>query len=265
MASKTSNLSAFTLIEVLIYSVVFVVAAGLLLNALIVVTKIESEQSTTVEVLGQIDFVMQHIKRLVAQSSAIEVSGSEKKITLYMSDNTKNPTSIRWKNAQKIIEVQEGGGQWTTLTTSKVRVDDAAFTLRQSPGGFDAVEVSLTMSAVAGGSSRTVTTAIARANAATFDSNLTPNAPATLDIGGSGQEWRRGTFSSAVGIGVAAPVDANISLQVGSGVQLPARSAGSKPSCPSAAYRGLLWLEDSGGIDTLYVCTNVGWKSMDYN
>lgn len=268
MDHKTSNLAGFTLIEVLIYSVVFVVATGLLLNTLTVVTKIESNQSTTIEVISQMDFVLQNIKRLVAQSSAIEVSGSGKTITLYMPQDTKNPTKIKFKNPENIIEVQEGGGQWVSLTTEKVKIDSATFALRQSPGGFDAVEINLTMSAIAGGESRTARTTIARANAATFDSSLTPTPGATtLDLGAGGSAWRNGLFSGSIGIGVAAvPNDpANVSIQVGGGVQLTPRT-GAKPSCPSAVYRGLLWLEDGGaGTDQLWLCANSGWKSVRYN
>ncbi len=261
--------SGFTLIEVLIYSVIFVIAGGLLLNTLIVVTKVETNQSATVEVINQMDFVLQNIKRLVAQSSAIEVDGGEKKITLYMSTDAKNPTVIKYKPSQKIIQVQEGTGAWMDLTTSKVKVDNAIFAKRSNPGGFDAVEVSLTMSTDAAGSSRTVTTAIARANAATFDSSLTPNADNSLDLGAGGSRWKNGLFSGSVGVGISSvPSSASVSLEVGKGIKFtPGPEPSSCAGGAGGADYGLLWMKSGGGpggVDTFEICTNQGWKPLNY-
>ena len=63
----------FTLVEMLIYTSIFVVMAMAFLAILGTFTRIDTAQQATSEVANQANFVVQQVRRLVAASSYFEV------------------------------------------------------------------------------------------------------------------------------------------------------------------------------------------------
>src|SRR3989344_1508619 len=70
--NNKESLTGFTLIEVLIYSALFGVAAIFLVNILVGVTTVEVRQVSRNEVNAQVFFITNSIERLVQDSSGIE-------------------------------------------------------------------------------------------------------------------------------------------------------------------------------------------------
>lgn len=258
-------MKGFSLIETLIYSTIFVIASGLLLSTLTIVTKNEVQETANNEVITQIDFVMQTVRRLVGASSGLEISDGGKILTLYMPMDAKNPTTLTFPIPGDTLQIKEGAtGVVTNLTTGKVTIDTATaiFTKFSNAGSFDAVKVNFTMSSMTGSTPvvRSIQTTIARANAATFETGVLPSIDNSIDIGSAGSKWKKGwfsgaTFNDAIGIGLDAlgyGTD-QARIAVDGGIRL--QSTNPKPTC-IALLRGLLWFTQGGaGVkDALEVC-----------
>ncbi len=94
------NRQGFTLIEVLIYSVIFSIVAGLATSILLILTRVNQKQSATAEVNDQLNFVMQKIQYLVKQSSNIEISTgiTTSTLKLRMENSSQDPTCLSLVN-----------------------------------------------------------------------------------------------------------------------------------------------------------------------
>ncbi len=87
--------SGFTLVEVLIYTIIFAVSAVFLVGILMAITRVQSRQSSVNEVNAQITFVDKTIQRLVREASLVDMDAGESTttLTLRMASST-SPTGM---------------------------------------------------------------------------------------------------------------------------------------------------------------------------
>ncbi len=195
------NNKAFTLIELLLYTAIFAVVGGLMVGILLTVTQVQQRESAGAEITGQMNFVMQTIQRLVSQSSNIEIETgvATSTLKLRMQDSAKDPTCLSLVDG--VIKLAEGPGEnpgecntdTSDLTSSRVIVDALTFKKFAQYPGHDTVSIDLTMTYNTtnpkGQVQRTLSSAIARVSAATFDSNVLPGST-SFTIGQSGSAWQ---------------------------------------------------------------------------
>ncbi len=205
----------FTLIEIILYTAIFAVVGSLTVGILLTVTQVQQRESASAEVTGQLNFVMQTIQRLVSKSSNIEIEPgvTTSSLKLRMEDPTKDPTCLSLVDG--VIKLAEGSGtnpnNCTTitseLTNSRVIVNTFNFKKFVQYPGHDTVSIDLTMTYNTanpkGQVQRTLSSAIARVSAATFDSNLLPGS-ATFEIGQAGAPWQNLYLSGVLNLGTAA-------------------------------------------------------------
>lgn len=215
-AMKSKNWSkGFSLLETLLYLAIFAIIGGSLFGILTNVVRISTREVSGDEVASQLQFAMETVTRLVQASSNIEIATTTATTTLKlrMADSTLDPTCISLVNgALKLskgpddIQPQNCSSATTDITTSKVVVDNALFKRVEFPGGHDQVAVDLQFSNTATGASkisRALRSGIARVSAATFDSDLLPNADNSYEVGFSGtKRWKNISISNLLNLGV---------------------------------------------------------------
>ena len=208
----------FSLIELLIYVGILGVTSTLLIGILTTSTRVQVHEVSLAEVGNQANFVLQTIQRLVRESSLVEeanqgdnldTSGVEVSyLKLRMKDDAKDPTCVSLLS-DGVIYVTQGsagiaGNCKEALATNAIITDKVttptgdpaglSFNLVQNAPGKDLVEVGLTLdfaNAPPGGQySKTLSTAIGRVSAATFDSDLIPSTADTRDIGQGIARWQ---------------------------------------------------------------------------
>lgn len=265
--------SGLTLIELLIYVGVFAIVAGLLSSMLIVVTRVQNQQSAGAEVGGQLNFITQVIQRMVRQSSAIIVNNDGNDdddalpvgspypyLVLRNESQSADPVKIYLANDK--IYMQTAGNAQTPLTTDKVVASDLKFTKYTNYPGHDTVSVDLTLAfntqnpqlAV----SRTLRSAIGRVSAATFDSSLIPGPGGAYNVGQSTARWNDAYFSGSVDVAK----DLTVGAPDGSSGYLQFRRFGAgipTSGCIDDTERGRLYIDTLNNL--LYICNGAirGW------
>ena len=205
--------NGFTLIEVLIYTIIFAVSAVFLVGILMAITRVQSRQSSVNEVNAQITFVDKTIQRLVREASLVDMDAGESTttLTLRMASSTFDPTTIYVDASSTAIYLQEGEGTAQALTDSNVTVNNFLVTKYENPGGPTIVQVDLTLEFNATSPQsqavRTLRTAVTKISAATFDSSILPNSNDSYDVGNAVNNWKDAYFSGEIGIGTG-PVSA---------------------------------------------------------
>ena len=204
----------FTLVELLIYTGISVIIGGLTVGTLLTVTKINQNASATSEVSGQMNFVLQRLQQLVSESSNIDIDAgvTTSTVKLRMQDSAKDPTCISL--ASGTIKIAEGPGSpnpnncnstVSDLTNSKVIVNTLNFKKMVSYPGHDTLSLDMTMtyntSNPSSQVSRSLSSAIARVSAATFDSNLLPGSDNQYEVGYTGQRWKNISISNLLNVG----------------------------------------------------------------
>lgn len=197
----------FTLMELLVYSAVFAITAGLLTAVLSNVVRVRDRESNSTEIAQQLNFVLNNIQSVVNDASLIEsvYDGNTPGVAcdqfctvlLRMEDSALDPTII--SSDVDGVYLKQASNATSTLTDAGVRVDHLKFTKFEFAGGHASVRVSLSLTlnpdnprlAV----TRSVQSAIGRANAAIFDSNLIPNATEAFDIGSDTFKWQNAYLS----------------------------------------------------------------------
>lgn len=192
----------FTLMELLVYTSIFAVTAGLLTAVLTNVVRVRDRQANSTEIAQQLNFVLRTVRNVVNESSLIDAvyEGSDTEavctqfctLRLRMPDSSLDETFI--SSDADGVYLKQGNNATSTLTDAGVRVDHLKFTKFQFEGGHDSVriEASLTVNpdnprlAV----TRSIQSAFGRAGAADFDSNLLPNAHDSFDIGTDAKRWQ---------------------------------------------------------------------------
>jgi len=211
------NNNAFSLLEILLYVGFIVLVAGIFAGVLLLVTSTQVEQSTQNELSSQLNFAMQTIQRFVKESSLIDIPADNATTTLLlrMRDTTQDPTLLFLSN--ETIYLQQGENQAQKITdaqnTKTTSLEFKKFT--QYPGK-DIVQIDIAMSSpqqVQGKTvSRSLRSAVSRASAATFDSDLIPGSDNSYSVGLTpSTRWRDGAFAGNlivggnVGIGQTTP------------------------------------------------------------
>lgn len=202
---NSREFNGFTLTEILLYVGVFVVVAGVLVNILIVVLRIGTEQANSAEVTGQLNFVVQTIQRLVRQSSNIDIATgvSTPILKLRMADSAQDPTVISLSG--NVITIRTSSSAPVNLTSDQVIVNSLVFKKITQYPGHDVVSIDLAMSSNVtsqGQVQRTISSAVARVSAATFDSDVLPGGPPYIyNIGQQGSPWSNLYLSGILNLG----------------------------------------------------------------
>jgi type II secretory pathway pseudopilin PulG len=240
--SKRSNrarLRGFTLMELLVYIGVFSVASVFLTNILLTVTNISTRESATREVSSQLDTTLETIQQLIQQSSNIE-SATGSTLKLRMVDPTIDPTCITLDSESGVVKIAQGSNgvdldacstTKTDLTTNKVTTNILTFTKidnikysateEKDLAGHSVVNIDMAMTYNTTNPKyeiqRTLTSAVGRVSAATFDSDLLPDATGTRNIGTSALKWGTLNVNGAAYFGI------NAGSNVGIGTISPAK------------------------------------------
>ena len=204
----------FSLLETLLYLAIFAIIGGSLFGILTNVVRISTQEISGDEVSGQLQFAMETVSRLVRESSAIETATTTTgTLKLRMNNPALDPTCVSMVDG--VLKLSQGPDEFqkqncaaatTDITTSKVIVDTAFFKRVEFPGGHDQVAVDLQFSNTATGPSkisRALHSGISRASAATFDSDLLPNADNSYEVGFSPtKRWKNVSLSNLLNLGV---------------------------------------------------------------
>lgn len=214
LRSLLKSSRGFTLAELLIYVGILAVSAGMLTGILQTVTQTQVEESAQNEVSGQLTFAMQTMQRLVRQSSYIDMDAgvSSNTLQLKMSDSDQDPDSstddytIVYLEDGKIY-IKEGANAAQSITSDTVTVDSLSFTKFTQYPAQDIVQIDLALSGTEPVSGQTITralrSAVSRASAATFDSDLIPGADNTYQVGSSSYKWRDAQFAGSISAGTS--------------------------------------------------------------
>jgi prepilin-type N-terminal cleavage/methylation domain-containing protein len=282
------NKKGFTLIEILIYTAILAMVAGLFTGILAVATRFQVREAAANEVGQQLNFVTQTIQRLVRQSSNVEVAAQTNNpdttdpaiteisyLQLRMENPANDPTCISLLNDGAIyITLGPRAGSQNKckdpVVTDKITTDKViasiinpvglVFTKASNPPGHDIVQIDLTLnsnttnpqSAV----TRKISTAIGRVSAATFDSDLVPGI-GTSNVGQVSSPWQDGYFSGNL------TVNGSVVAAGTSGyLQFKNSGAGAPVSgCAADADRGRLYIDTTN--NRLYVCNGLA-RAWDY-
>lgn len=196
----------FTLIEVILYIAVFTIVAALMVVILTTALQVGSRESSSAEVSAQLHFATQTIQRLVRASSNIDIQAGipTSLLRLRMPDPNQDPTVISLSGTT--ILMKQGSSPTSSITTSRVVVDSLSFEKITQYPGHDVVTVDLAISSNVqnpqGRIQRTISSAIGRVSAATFDSALLPGG--TQDIGQAGTPWQNAFLSGVLNLGTLA-------------------------------------------------------------
>ncbi len=259
----------FTLVELIIYIGIFSVAASFLISTMITAVKIENKEIAATEVNQQPKFILDTVQRTVSNSSLIEKTyeGTNESnpcsnfCALKLRDLTANDPTIIRSDANGVY-LKQGSNSETNITNSKVRINSLVFAKNDVPGGNATVQVVASLTYISTSPdlsiTRTLASAVGRVSAATFDSDILPDADATRSVGqiGPNLRWKDGNFSGNLTIGGNVGIGTTTlsqKLEVNGGLRL--NTAVAKPTCDSST-RGTFWVVQSGaGVkDTVQVC-----------
>ena len=248
--------SGFTLVEVLVYAIIFSISAVFLVGILIAVTRTQLSQTSVNEVNQQLSFVTNTIQRLVRDASVIENDAgvSSSTLVLRMASSTADPTRIY--SSSSVLYLAEGTAVPVALTNEKVSVSNFSINKLQNEGGFAIVQIDLTIEYNTTNpqleSARTWRSAVSRISAATFDYSVVPGTNNIYDLGNASYKWKDAYFSGGVAIGASSIpagyqliLSANDLALQGAGKGVVLKSSGG--SC----FR--VGVSDSGGIATTSV------------
>lgn len=260
----------FTLVELIIYTAIFGIAAAFLTSILVTTVRIGNKETVSNEVSNQLKLVLDTVQRVVRDSSLIEKTyeGTTESspcttfcaLKLRMSATSLDPTVIR--SDANGVYLKQGSGTEAALTNTKVKVNSLVFTKLTPTGGHSTVQVDASLQFISTNPNlavvKTIRSAIGRVSAATFDSDLLPDADNLRNVGqiGPNLQWKFGRFSSDVtiggslGVGMTAPTQ---KIEVNGGVRL--NTATAKPTCDSTT-RGTFWVVQAiaGTKDDVQVC-----------
>ena len=215
---KQRGITGFTLVELLIYSAIFTVTAGLLTSILIMVSNIQTKENASFEVTRQLQFITQTVQYAIRDSSIVDAvyEGSNPAnpctqyctVRLRVTDPALDPTIV--SSDAGGVYIQEGANPKVPLTSTKVRISNLKFVKTDNPGGISTTTIDLAI-VYDGGSpeltfTKALSSAIAHVSAATFDSDLLPDTDAGRGVGSSTLRWRDLTLSN--GLTISGPAGA---------------------------------------------------------
>lgn len=245
------NKKGFTLVELLIYTAVFAIAAGLLTTILITTTRIENTELVSTQVGQELNLILTTVQRLVRDASLIEkvYEGTTEtnpcvtfcSLKLRMQDSNLDPTVIR--ATATAVYLKQGANPETTITTNRVIVNSLNFIKFDIPGGHATIQIDARLTYNSSKPelqiSKTLRSAVGRVSAATFDSDLLPNQDNTYSVGQNvgSLRWKNGSFSG----------DLTVAGNVGVGTTTPTALLTLAGSAPTIQIGGLTG-SSSGGI-----------------
>jgi|GEM_PF-1955181 len=184
--------SGYTLIELLVYIGVFALVAVGLTTTFVAVTRVQTEQTSDVEIDQQSAFLLSRLQDYIANASLIDipVSAPTSTLRLRVPAHTSDPTVITVTGG--VVYVAQGAGTPQPLTSNKVSVSNLTFTRQANPGSHDSVSLSFRMSPVGSILANAIAEAfqlsVERVSAASFDSDLVPSST-NLNLGVTGNTW----------------------------------------------------------------------------
>jgi len=262
----------FTLVELLIYSMIFTVAAGLLTGVLIAISGIQTRENAAFEVTRQLQFVTQRIQYAIRDASVVEgvYEGDSEgtpctaycSIKLRTEDPALDPTIISSDIGG--VYIQEGTGPKTALTTTNTRKTSLLFTKVGNPGGLSTVTVDLTMVFNPDDPQlrveKNLASAIAHVSAATFDSDLLPDTTESRNIGGSSLKWNNLILSGGITITGPDAIGEQVGVSMARGLSHGSSSI-SQYYVTSTPYDKYGQRYDIGGTPMLYLEGDIGQSS----
>lgn len=199
------KIKGFSLVEILIYTAIIGIVGTLFSNILIIVTRAQNQQASSIEVNQQMNFALSTIQRLIRESSAVEIATGTpvSNLKLRTKDSAKDPTIITISSGK--IVLQQGNGAAFNLTTDSVVVNQLSFWKIANSQGKDTVQIDISISYNTQNPqqqfTKIITSMVARANAATFDSDIVPGSDNAYDMGLSGTRWQDLNLSGEAKIG----------------------------------------------------------------
>ena len=196
----------FSLAEVMIYTALVGIAGVFLNQTLLNVLKLQNSQDASTEVNQQIDFVLKNVQEQVRDSSEIEIDANTATTTLKlrMADPALDPTTIYTSGTA--VYLKKGTATPLALTNDKVTADQLQFTKVTAYPGHDSVQVNISLSynttSTQSAFTKTITSAVARVSAATFDADIVPGTDNTYSVGQTSARWQNLLLSGGAGIGV---------------------------------------------------------------
>ncbi len=201
----------FTLVELLIYSVIFAGVSLTLVYFLTTFFRVSGYQASSSEVANQANFILGKIQNEIAASSLVVVNDTgddetdqtplgeprsnlvlkTQSETTALAGDMQSPVLI-YKNGTNAA-LKRGSQAEIILNNASVAVTNLSFTKVSTPPGKDTILIGLSLRYqsphVAEQISRDFTLGMSRAQAAAFDSNLNPNADTSYSIGTSNKRW----------------------------------------------------------------------------
>lgn len=239
----------FTLIELVVFTAIFAVTIISFISVLISITRTQIRQTAVSEVNQQSQFVLQAIQYYTERSSLIELDSgiSTTTVKLRMQNSVEDPTLVFASGTQ--IYSQVGSDQPQALTTNKVTVSNFSLSKRSNAPGKDSLAVSFNISYNTQNPqqqfAQALQFAVARVNAVTFDSNLTPSTNNSLKIGATSQTWQSindAIYFNGANVGIGSVPSSGAKFQVHSG-----------DAYIDTASNGIVFQVSGGGCWRLYV------------
>src|SRR3989344_1728423 len=188
--------TGFTLIEVILYVAIFAIVAAIMVVILTTALQVGSRENSSAEVSAQLHFATQTIQRLVRDSSNIDIQAgvSTSTLILRMADQNQDPTVLSLVNG--VILMRQGSNPTSSITTNRVVVDQLSFKKITQYPGHDVVTIDLAISSNTQNPQarleRTISSAVGRVSAATFDADVLPGGPPyNYNIGQSASPWQK--------------------------------------------------------------------------
>jgi type II secretory pathway pseudopilin PulG len=262
----------FTLVELLIYSMIFTVAAGLLTGVLIAISGIQTRENAAFEVTRQLQFVTQRIQYAIRDASVVEgvYEGDTEgtacttycSIKLRVENPALDPTIISSDIGG--VYIKEGIGPKITLTTANTRITSLVFTKVGNPGGLSTVTVNLAMVFNPDDPQlrveKNLASAIAHVSAATFDSDLLPDTTESRNIGGTSLKWNNLILSGGITITGPDAIGEQTGVSMARGLN-HGSSGISQYYVTSTPYDKYGQRYDIGGSPMLYLEGDIGQSS----
>ncbi|MEK7094201.1 MAG: hypothetical protein AAB903_02580, partial [Patescibacteria group bacterium] len=258
---RLKSRDGFTLVELLLFSVIFALVTMAFIGIFVVMTRIQSRENSNISLIQESQFLLQKVQVLIQQSSLIEMTAdvSMTTIKLRMASSVSDPTYIYVTNSQAFLRETDSGSP-QPLTSDRVALSNVSFIKRSNPRGYDSIKISFTISPTASStqsSPQAISTSIGRTSPAVFDSNLQSPSGQPINLGVASEDidsinrtlvFRGGNMG--IGANGEAPKER---LQIDDG-GLKFSNLPTRPTCIEA-LRGTLWFrQDDTDGDSLAMC-----------
>jgi type II secretory pathway pseudopilin PulG len=137
----------FTIIELLVYIGIFSVVVVAFVTIFISIVRVQSNQSSEVEVESQVQFVLQQIQYYVEQSNLIDLPLDTATTTLVLetASSSENPTTLTLASGTLYVQ-QTVGGSLQALSSQQVTISNLSFTRHTNGTSPDSLSVGFTLS-----------------------------------------------------------------------------------------------------------------------